>query len=315
MDFQQEYNILQRMAEVLITGMSGFAGRYLGQAARERGFDVVGTTRTEGPTLAGIKTLTCDLTQPFEVNYVFKNTNPDVIFHLGNRTTGRHEDSTRSFLNNIVTTALLIEMCRLHKFRGRIVFASSVSIYGTAENNQPIKEDKTPNPNNSYGLGKLYQEMMLRASQVNLGYELVLARGSNYCGPDQTGNFLPPEIANQVVKIEQGLRDYVEIWNGIAEVDLVDIRDVTKAYLLFAEEGGGIYHLSSAKAITVEEVARSMLVHSTVNRNVAVVSSKPREAKYARFDNSKLKQLGWEPTITLHESFRELLEWTRNLNL
>lgn len=300
------------MGEVLITGMGGFAGRYLAKGARESGFKVVGTTRKDIPTIPEIKTILCDLTKPHDVNKVFKDIHPEVIFHLGNRTTGRHEDSTASFLNNIITTALLLQMCRLYEFRGKIVFASSVSVYGNLKDPLPIKEDQKPNPNNSYGLSKLYQEMMLRASQSHLGYSLVIARGSNHCGPDQIGNFLPPQLAHQVIEVEQGTREHIEVWNGTAEVDLVDIRDVTKAYLLMANKGGGTFHLSSAKAMTVEEVARLMLMHSRVGRDVPIVSRKENEEKFARYNNAKLRQLGWQPTITPEESFRELLDWTRN---
>jgi nucleoside-diphosphate-sugar epimerase len=300
------------MGEVLITGIGGFAGRYLAQEAQRQGLEVVGTTRSSNLNIPNVRTFPCDLTKPENVDNLFKNVHPDLIFHFGNTVAGRHQDSTESLVSNVLTTALLVETCRKYNFKGKIIFASSVSVYGVSKNDTPITENDSPNPVNSYGLAKLYQEAILRATCPTLGYGLVITRGSNYCGPDQAGNFLPPQIAHQVIQIEQGIRDHIEVWNGAAEVDLVDIRDVTKANLLLAEKGTGIYNLSSGKPLTVESVARLMLLHSHADNNIFIASSKPKEAKRARLDSTKLRELGWDPLIAPGTSLGELLDWTRH---
>ena len=107
---------------VLVTGGNGFVGRYLVEALRARGDDVVSAGHTPG---AGHRHL--DLTNAEGVRGIIDDAHPELIFHLAAQTFVPNAIASplETFDVNVMGTARLLDAVRSVRPQTRVVFASS----------------------------------------------------------------------------------------------------------------------------------------------------------------------------------------------
>src|SRR5215217_2836123 len=154
----------------VVTGCAGFIGSHLAQSLLDEGAEVTGvdcfadcySTELKRRNLEPLRDwhafrfIEADLSKdPLELLV----SDRDVVFHLaaepGVRTSwgSRFPSYTR---NNVLATQRLLEAAR-ESLRGRLIYASSSSIYGQA-GLRPTPETVTPRPLSPYGVTKLAGE-------------------------------------------------------------------------------------------------------------------------------------------------------------
>ena len=116
---------------------------------------------------------------------IFKKLNKkyDVAFHLAAQTSGRLSeiDSEKDIYSNIVGSLNFCEWAKLKKPK-RVVFTSSMSVYGKIANN--AKENENCKPVSIYGLSKLYSEKLFeRLKKYKI--KVTIFRLFNIYGPGQ----------------------------------------------------------------------------------------------------------------------------------
>src|SRR5207302_64822 len=103
--------------------------------------------------------------------------------------------------------------------------------------------------------------------------------------------------------------------DGLQRRDYVYVGDVARANVLALEDprtDGEAYNVGGAEELTVLEYARIVCDH-------AGLEAPPEVPGYYRYgdtrhivsDTSKLRSLGWEPTVGVAEIVREYAEWVR----
>lgn len=112
-----------------------------------------------------------------------------------------------------------------------------------------------------------------------------------------------------------GRLPHISVRNAAAEVDMLDVRDVARAYLLLAQMGvdGEVYNISTGHAKSVGEIAQIMAAVSNLhNKNKIKISSTGSERfSPARYSNHKVLLIGWSPEITLRQTLEDFLNWLR----
>lgn len=87
--------------------------------------------------------------------------NPDVIFHLAAIVSGEAEaDFEKGYRINFDGTRFLFDAIRARKYLPRVVFTSSIAVFG-APFNGPVKDDFHLTPLTSYGTQKAIGELLL----------------------------------------------------------------------------------------------------------------------------------------------------------
>lgn len=202
-------------------------------------------------------------------------------------------------------------------FRTRIVLASTVNVYGSANSEALLNEEAKLNPQTPYALSKWAQEELLRiynARYPDLRFNI--ARIAQHTGSGRSSGMVETEIGEQILGIEQGLPPVIMVRNLLAEVALFDVRDACDAYLTLAatESSGGVYNVAPQKGSTVREIAEIMIEASQIatKRGVTFKSSGKEQFVPSRFDAAKIQELGWLPQIPLNHTLRDLLSWMRN---
>lgn len=150
-------------------------------------------------------------------------------------------------------------------------------------------------------------------SESSLDY--VIARPTQVTGPGKIPGALEYYIACEVQAILAGKQKKIRVRNKLGEVDLLDVRDVTRAYLTLIEKGSGseVYHLSSGSPTTVEKVAKVFLKVAGLNPyQFPVESTDTEKTLYFRFSSKKLNKLGWSPKFSLKDALTSYWEYFRN---
>lgn len=157
--------------KVVVTGGAGFLGQRLIDAMLARGTltDAAGVQRRVGPIVAvdqvaapaqdGVIPAVGDIGDPAFVREVLAGT--DSVFHLAAVVSGAAEaDFGLGMRINLDGTRAVLDALRADGRRPKVVFASSVAVFGGAL--PAIVDDATaPTPQSSYGIQKLVGELLL----------------------------------------------------------------------------------------------------------------------------------------------------------
>jgi UDP-glucose 4-epimerase len=157
------------MADILITGGAGSFGRTLASALRQEGhhlriFDLPSCDFTLFSGWEETKVFTGDILEPGSLKDALENA--DMIFHLAAILPPISEaDKERTFKVNVEGTKSLVTACESLAGTPRIIFASSVSVYGDTSSEQGVIGPGRPvNPNSWYAESKVKAEAILAAS-------------------------------------------------------------------------------------------------------------------------------------------------------
>ena len=304
---------------VLITGATGFVGGYLIAHLREAhpAWQITGTTRHEPNADAGL--VCCDLREVSALTALVAQVQPEMVVHLAGQSNvpASFADPEGTLANNILGALHLLDACRTHEPKARLLIVSSNEVYGPAPPEaQPLREDRPLRPVNPYAVSKAAQEMLALQYAHSYGLDVVVARPFNHIGPGQTDRFVVSAFARQVVEVERGERQSVAVGNLDVARDFTDVRDVVRAYVLLLEHGarGGIYNIGRGMAVQIagvlDTLCRLARVHVTVERDPTRM--RPSDAPVMMGDTARLRQAtGWEPQISLTQSLSETLAWWR----
>jgi nucleoside-diphosphate-sugar epimerase len=237
-----------RRKRVLITGISGFTGRYVAAELADAGYDVIGLTHSGDKGANDVHPI--DLCDRDATLALLSGMELDAVVHLAAISFIAHGDAEEIYRVNVVGTRNLLEALDRASAAPRVVvLASSANIYGNAAV-EPITEDTPAAPANDYAVSKLAMEYLARLWMDRL--PIVITRPFNYTGVGQAGQFLVPKIVNhyaqRAAEIELGNTDVVR--------DFLDVRDVARLYRVIVEQApmGATLNLCSGRGSSLQEV-------------------------------------------------------------
>ena len=306
---------------VLVTGGSGFIGRFLLQSVVERGHEAVGTYLAgeleripERPS--SIRWESLDLRDRPSVDRVVGAFRPEAVFHLGAQAYASRawEAPAETFETNVLGTVYLYEALRRHPPREGVFLASSASAYGTVDR-QPTTEESLLRPVNPYGVSKACQDML--SLQYALNFDLRIVRGRLFIttGPGKTGDALN-DFAQRVAALErQGGPGKLRVGNLDVRRDISDVRDVVRAIWTVFERGNPRepVNIGAGQSFSIRGVAETLVreAHVPVTLETDPALFRPTDEAEIRSDINRLRGLGYVPTIPLETTIRDSLDYWR----
>jgi nucleoside-diphosphate-sugar epimerase len=150
---------------VLITGAGGFLGRLLAEAllARDVGkLVLLDREKPEGFKDPRVEALAGDIAAPGVLTAAVQR-DIDTVFHLAAVVSGEAEaDFDLGLRVNVDGSRLLLEACRHAGRRPRVVFTSSVAVFGPSADAANIDDSTAVDPRSSYGTEKAVAELLLK---------------------------------------------------------------------------------------------------------------------------------------------------------
>lgn len=241
------------MEKILITGASGFIGSFIVEEALRRGMEVWAGVR-KSSSLAflsdkRIRLVNLNLADEEQLLEALREVEPRYVVHAAGLTKSlRRDDFYR--VNTEGTKNLVRALGRLPLPPRRLVYLSSLSIYGPIREQQPyteICESDEPRPNTAYGKSKLQAERFLD-EECRIPY--VVLRPTGVYGPRERDYFLMAKSIKAHSDFAVGFRRQ--------DITFVYVRDVVQAVFLALERGasGRKYFLSDGEVYQSEAFSR-----------------------------------------------------------
>ncbi|MBI2819043.1 MAG: NAD-dependent epimerase/dehydratase family protein [Acidobacteria bacterium] len=294
--------------KILVTGAAGFLGMHLTKAATSLG-EVIAVERTGGGITGNCTVERADLSNPGEVRRLFERWHPDVVLHTAAHIPQSPNDDIYKFFDdnvratvNIYHSALLTGVCR-------IVFSSSMSVYGRPQS-LPVGEEHPAVPDTPYALSKIQAELTGRC-YAESGLETTVLRYSGIFGAGQRSGAVPVFIGRCLQNAPMTLHA-----GGRSSSDFVWVQDVVQANLLALHysqrHNFQVINIGSGVELTVSQLA-CMIRELCGSRSVieAVEDRSPRDFRFAYDIGRARGQLGFVPTpmdAALKECIRQKRE-------
>jgi len=307
---------------VLVTGAGGFIGHHLVKYLVAKGYWVRGVDikLPEYEPSPAHEFELLDLRR-FE-NCLIATRGVEHVYHLAADMGGIgyissvHAEVAR---NNTLMNIYMLEASRINGV-SRFFFSSSACVYPLYLQREPEvrplrEEDAWPaEPEEGYGLEKLYMEKLCQYYREELGLETRVARFHNVYGPlgtyDGGREKAPAAICRKVALAQDG--GEVEIWGD---------GEQTRSFMYIDDCVEGIYRIMHSDYPHPLNLGSEELV--TINQLVDMVAeiagkrirkrhdlTKPQGVRGRNSDNSKIRQvIGWEPRIPLREGLVPTYRW------
>ncbi|KAA9150368.1 NAD-dependent epimerase/dehydratase family protein [Microbacterium lushaniae] len=241
----------------------------------------------------------------------------DIVFHQAAIRITQCAEEPRLALEVLVDgTFNVVEAAARHKV-GKLVAASSASVYGMAEEFPTGERHHHHNNDTLYGAAKSFNEGLIRSFRAMQGLDYVVLRYFNVYGPRMDVHGLYTEVlVRWMERIADG-RPPLIFGDGQQTMDFVCVPDIARANLLAAESDivEGVYNIASGTETSLLGLAEALLramdsdldVEHGPERAVNGVVRRLADTEAARRD------LGFESRIELEEGLRMLVDWWRPL--
>lgn len=307
----------------LITGGSGFVGRYLRTALEERleGADIICTTRKVNSASMGLG-IALDLTDRSAVNALVREYRPDLVVHLAAQSSagmsaGAALETWRVNVGGAINLAEILASQTQHI---TVLNVSSAEVYGQSLLHGPVTELAVLRPISIYGRTKAVAESVFDDILPDTA-RLITVRPFNHTGPGQDERFVVPSLVAQIVRIERREQaSPLRVGNLDSERDCLDVRDVVRAYVGLIEHAQtlstrSVFNVATGGAVRISEILSRL--QNMAKRPIPVEQdpARIRASDIARTvgDASALRAAtGWTPEIGLDRTLHDVLEAMRD---
>lgn len=290
-----------KINRAVVTGAAGFIGRSLVAKLRALGWDVVAIDQVTGGD-GSIKLV--DVASPGAIDAFLER--DTVLFHLASPASvpGSVADPIGDYRITLGGTLQALESAR--KKGSRFIFPSTASIFDPA-NPQPVAETARIRPTSPYSAAKASSEAYCSAYQKSFGVDARIVRLFSVYGVGMK-RFAIHDI---IRKIQKNHEEIVLLGDGSQLRDYLYIDDVVRGMIRVATHGesGEDYNLGSGAPVVIVDLARRIgeLMGFPNLRISTTGQSFPGDVARWYGDISKVRRIGFEPSVGLDEGLRRTI--------
>lgn len=299
-------------ADVAVTGGSGFVGGHLVAALTDLGKKVVVVDLAEPPpsvaALPGVRHRRTDLRDYGETLLALRGV--DTVYHLAGNASGTRsvENPRFDFQMNGLSTCNVGNACVELGVR-RLVFMSSAIVYGTPQH-FPITEEHPTRPFLPYGASKYSGELTLRSMYEAVGLSVVIGRSFVIYGPGEDPRTAGGEVS-QFLRWQLNEMPIPVVGDIDRKTrDFVHVQDVCRALITLAESGkaGEAYNIGTGEEVSMRALADAVGNATGRPARLQADTSQMEDSFRLVADISKLRDIGYEPGVTLEKGLKSLAD-------
>ena len=332
---------------VLVAGGGGYIGSHTAVELIEAGYDVVVADNLSNSEMSGIEGLrkitgvdvtleNVDCCNREAFADIFRRYNFHSVIHFAAyKAVGESvSDPMKYYRNNLLSFMNVVDLMREYG-RSNIVFSSSATVYGEAEE-LPVTE-RTPRlpATSAYGNTKQMCEDILRDSVG--AYDSLKGIALRYFNPigahpsaliGELPRGVPQNLVPYITQTAAGVRECLSIFgddypteDGSCLRDYIDIVDLAKAHVAAIDRLTGgegekyeIFNVGTGRAVSVFELVKTFERVNNLSLNYKVAPRRAGDVMAVWADTSlAAEKLGWKATRTLDETLRSAWEWEKNV--
>jgi len=249
------------------------------------------------------------------VKHVLNTHKPTHIIHFAaqSHVQNSFSDALQYTNDNIVGTHTLLEASRLYGKIQKFIHVSTDEVYGESMISVGEKH-KTEHsilcPTNPYAATKAGAELIAQSYNHSFNMPIVITRGNNVYGPNQ----YPEKVIPRFIQQLKNKQKVTIQGDGSCVRAFLHSYDTATAFQCILERGkiGEIYNIGCDEDMeySIMEVARILIkaIHNTENYDqwISYIEDRPFNDQRYYISNQKLKDLGWEITVSFDEGIKML---------
>ena len=294
-----------------VTGGAGFVGNNIVKLLVSKGHNVVvidnlhtGKKENLQEVIEKIEFHNIDIRDFSKLEFVLKNV--DGIFHEAALTIVQESFNKEKEYSevNVTGTENIFKIAK--KFKIKVVYASSSSIYGNSKQ-IPIKENSERKPINPYGQTKLECEF-LAEKYTKEGLNVIGLRYFNIFGKGQTGSY-----AGVITQFMRKLNEqkYPRIFgDGLQIRDFIHVTDIAEANLsaMLSNTNSGFFNIGTGLGTKIIDLAKIMIKIFDEKFEPVFEDSLNGDVKISQANMTLTKKMiNWESKIELEEGLRKFI--------
>ncbi|MCZ6821395.1 MAG: dTDP-glucose 4,6-dehydratase [Deltaproteobacteria bacterium] len=212
---------------------------------------------------------------------------------------------------NVQGPYVLADALRRAQRDARLLQVGTDEVYGSLSAPRRAREDALLEPSSPYSASKAGGDLVALGFHRMLGMDVLVSRCTNNYGPYQYPEKLLPLFITNAMQDEP-----LPLYDGGTQIrDWLWVDDHCRALLLLLREGeaGEIYNVGANQdpEITNGELTRMLLrlLGKPESLIRPVEGLRPGHDQRYAVDSSKLRALGWAPSIELEEGVQRTLDW------
>jgi len=281
--------------KVLLTGASGFLGRYVLDSLRQHGIEAVMLGRRRAPEGEFAELIEADLLAVPDFAALVKESGATHLLHLAwYAEHGKYWTSPFNLRWVDATTRLVEAFCEAGG--QQVVVAGTCAEYDWLHGY--CREDSTPlNPTTLYGTAKDAARRLAMAICAQHQVQCAWGRVFLPFGTGEASQRLIPSL----IEVLRGKRPPFGV-NATAYRDFLHASDVAEGFISLLRSGAsGAYNISSGQPVQLGDVVRLLarLLDADPQAVLSLTTERLAEPASLVGENLKLKTLGWQPTLTL----------------
>lgn len=333
---------------VLVTGGAGYIGSHTSVELINAGYEVVivdNLSNSDRSSLEGIEKITgvkplfieadcCDMEAMRRVfeQYDFQS----VIHFAAFKAVGESvSEPLKYYRNNLLSLTNILELMREYK-RANILFSSSATVYGDADELPVTEQTPRKSATSPYGNTKQMAEDILRDTVAAFeGMNGIALRYFNPIGAHPTALIgeLPRGVPNNLVpyvtQTAAGVRECLSIFgddyptpDGSCLRDYIDIVDLARAHVVAIERmvnnknkmAFEIFNVGTGRPVSVFELVKGFEQANDLKLNYKVAPRRPGDVTAVWADTRLAnEELGWKAERELNDTLRSAWLWERHV--
>jgi GDP-L-fucose synthase len=296
---------------ILVAGATGLVGSA-----------IVRELNATGKPNVGISSKDVDLLDRTATFKFVKEFHPDVIIDAAARVGGIGANNARpvDFLTqNIQIQSNLMDAAHVVGVKN-FVFLGSSCIY-PKNSAQPIKEEylmtgELESTNSAYAIAKIAGLELIKSYRKQFGHRWISIMPTNLYGPndnyDLENSHVFPALIRKFVDAKKSCASSVTLWGtGTPKREFLHVDDLAKAILICLEKYDSDQHINigSGEDLSIKELALKVSKAAGFTGEVIWDSTKPDGTPRKVLDVTKIKNLGWKPSISLDEGIIQTIQW------
>jgi GDP-L-fucose synthase len=303
---------MEKSSKIFVAGHRGLVGSALMRSLEWQGFfNIITRSRQE-----------LDLTNRDQVNAFFAETHPDYVFLAAAKVGGIKANDTYpvDFLfDNLHIQSNVIEAAARYGVK-KLMFLGSVCVYPKYAQ-LPIKEEylltgELEPTNECYALAKITGIKMCQAYRKQYGCNFVSVMPANLFGPGdnfdlETSHVIPAMIRKFHEAKVWGYPQVVCWGDGSARREFMHAYDCSDAliYAMQHYDGKDIINIGQGEDWSIKEISEKIRKVVGYQGEIVWDTTKPNGTPKRLMDNSKMKSLGWTPSISLENGLKDAYSW------
>jgi UDP-glucose 4-epimerase len=305
---------------IVVTGAAGFIGSNLTDHLLKLGAKVIGIDNLFNGRLENLENAMKNKNFQFhkgdirDLNFlldVFEDT--DIIYHEAAFASVPQSVKMPENCNDVNVNGILNILNAARRLDiGKVIFASSSSVYGEAKTLKKT-EDMRRVPISPYGVAKLACEAYMYAYYHVYGLKTTSLRYFNVYGPKQRDDSPYTGVIAIWFNRARNNQNLIVFGDGEQSRDFTYVNDVVQANILAGEKDapGEIINIGAGNPITLTNLGKLILkLTGKEELKLEYTDPRPGDIKHSFADLSKSKRLlGFQPKYKQEEGLRQYFKW------